>query len=103
MDVTLPDNASPGDVPVAVDVRDAQFAVVGDATVTGQVTSPAGESGSVQWRPGANGRYTAIVRAAVPGLYADVAMYRAKSQPGSSLVFFNPAVGIVSMERKATG
>jgi diguanylate cyclase (GGDEF)-like protein len=34
--------------------------------------------------------------------HADVAMYRAKSQAGSSLVFFNPAVGIVSMERKAT-
>ena len=35
--------------------------------------------------------------------HADVAMYRAKSQLGSSLVFFNPAVGIVSTERKATG
>jgi diguanylate cyclase (GGDEF)-like protein len=35
--------------------------------------------------------------------HADVAMYRAKSQPGSSLVFFNPAIGIVSMERQATG
>jgi diguanylate cyclase (GGDEF)-like protein len=34
--------------------------------------------------------------------HADVAMYRAKSQPGSSLVFFNPAVGIMSVERKAT-
>jgi hypothetical protein len=34
--------------------------------------------------------------------HADVAMYRAKSQAGSSLVFFNPAVGIVSMERKAS-
>jgi len=34
--------------------------------------------------------------------HADVAMYRAKSQAGSSLVFFNPAVGIVSMERQAT-
>jgi diguanylate cyclase (GGDEF)-like protein len=35
--------------------------------------------------------------------HADVAMYRAKSQPQSSLVFFNPSVGIVSMERQATG
>lgn len=34
--------------------------------------------------------------------HADVAMYRAKSQVESSLVFFNAAVGIVSMERKAT-
>ena len=34
--------------------------------------------------------------------HADVAMYRAKSQAGSSLVFFNPAVGIVSMERKVS-
>lgn len=34
--------------------------------------------------------------------HADVAMYRAKSQAGSSLVFFNPSVGIASMERKAT-
>jgi len=31
-----------------------------------------------------------------------VAMYRAKSQAESSLVFFNPAVGIVSMEHKAS-
>ena len=34
--------------------------------------------------------------------HADVAMYRAKSQAESSLVFFNPAVGIVSMEHKAS-
>ncbi len=34
--------------------------------------------------------------------HADVAMYRAKSLADSSLVFFNPVVGIVSMERKAT-
>ena len=34
--------------------------------------------------------------------HADVAMYRAKSQTGSSLVFFNPAVGIASIERQAT-
>jgi diguanylate cyclase (GGDEF)-like protein len=35
--------------------------------------------------------------------HADVAMYRAKALPDSSLVFFNPAVGIVSMERQAVG
>jgi uncharacterized membrane protein len=69
VDITIPDSASPGDVPVVVDVRDAQFAAVGDAIVTGDVTSPGGESGRVQWRPEGNGRYSGTVRAAMPGLY----------------------------------
>ena len=69
VEITIPESASPGDVSVTVDVRDARFADVGDAAVTGGVTSPAGESGSLQWRPAANGRYTAGVRAETAGLY----------------------------------
>ena len=34
---------------------------------------------------------------------ADVAMYRAKAQPGSSLVFFDAADDAASLPRKATG
>jgi len=69
VEITLPDNASPGEVSVTVDVRDRQFAAVGDATVTGDVASPGGESATLQWRPVANGRYTASVRAGTSGLY----------------------------------
>jgi hypothetical protein len=34
---------------------------------------------------------------------ADVAMYRAKAEPGSSLVFFDAADDAASLSRKATG
>jgi hypothetical protein len=67
--INVPDSASPGDVSVAVDVRDAQFAVVGDAVVNADVTSPGGESGALQVRPNANGQYTGTMRADTPGLY----------------------------------
>jgi hypothetical protein len=69
-------------VPMAVDVRDAQFAVAGDAVVTGEVTSPGGESGAVQWRSDANGRFAATVRAAVPGLYR----VRAEARRGGTVL-----------------
>jgi uncharacterized membrane protein len=67
--ITVPDSASPGDVSVAVDVRDAQFASVGDAVVTVDVTSAGGENRTLQVRPTANGRYTGTMRADTPGLY----------------------------------
>jgi hypothetical protein len=67
--ITLPDNASPGDLQVAVDVRSSEFAAVGDAVVSATVTSPDGETRSPQWRPSANGRYVAHVQADTPGLY----------------------------------
>jgi hypothetical protein len=50
-------------------VRDAQFALVGDAVVTAVATWPGGESRSLQVRPTANGRYTGTLRADTSGLY----------------------------------
>ena len=65
VDITLPDNASPGDVPVAVDVRDAQFAVSGMPSLRARSPRRAGERRASGCGDRiANGRYTATVRAA---------------------------------------
>ena len=83
--ITVPDSASPGDVSVAVDVRDAQFVSVGDAVVTADVTSPGGESRTLQVRPNADRRYAGTLRADAPGLYhLSVAAKRGNTMLGTA-------------------
>jgi hypothetical protein len=70
--ITVPEDAGIGDdVSIEVDVRDAAFAPVGDASVDATVTGPDGETRSIKLRgpDRAPGRYDATVRVDRPGMY----------------------------------
>jgi len=70
--ISAPRQAEPGDtIPIDLDVRDAVFGAVGDATIAARLSSPDGGEEALTFRrtePGA-GRYTATVRAAKAGAY----------------------------------
>src|SRR5262249_4799153 len=67
--IIAPANPTIGTLPIAVDVRDAQFAGVDAADLSGAVTSPSGENRSPRWRGGGGGHYSPGVPADVGGLY----------------------------------
>jgi uncharacterized membrane protein len=87
--ITVPDDAGIGDdVSIEVDVRDAAFAPVGDATVGATVTGPGGESRPITLgRPDrAPGRYDATVRVDRPGMYrVDADVRRGAASLGRAL------------------
>ena len=70
--ITVPDAPEPGDaIAVDVDVRDAAFVPVADATIDASLTAPGGAALPIRLRhadPG-GGRYTAALGLEQPGLY----------------------------------
>ena len=70
--IRVPDAPEPGDaIAVDVDVRDASFAPVTDATIEATLTLPGGVTQPLRLRHAdpAGGRYTAALGAEQPGLY----------------------------------
>ncbi len=89
--VNVPDGAEPGDVvPVTIDVRDAAFAPIADATVEATLTMPGGSGGSgeedqtlkLRHADSPGGRFTTGVRIDQPGLYR----VRAEARRGAVVV-----------------
>jgi hypothetical protein len=77
--IDVPEAPEPGDtIDVRVDVRDAAFKPVPDATVTVTLAAPGGEARPMTLRheAGSTGRFTAAVRPDVRGLYRVVAEAR---------------------------
>jgi hypothetical protein len=70
--LTIPDTLEPGDsVPIALDVRDAAFAAVPDATIDAELIPPGGDSRALKLRAidRSSGRFTTAVRLDEAGLY----------------------------------
>ncbi len=84
--ITAPENAGVGDdIPIDIDVRDAAFAPVGDASVDATLTAPGGETRSIAVRrpDRTSGRHGAVARADRPGLYrVDVSVRRGSAPAG---------------------
>jgi hypothetical protein len=85
--IRVPDAPEPGDaIAVDVDVRDAGFAPVTDATIDATLTPPGGIAQPLRLRHAdpAGGRYTAAVAAEQPGLYRIHAAARRGAALGSA-------------------
>jgi len=81
--ITVPDDSEPGDaLTIEVEVRDAAFAPVADATVTASLTSPEGTARTLALRrvPNAAGRFSVAWQPESRGLYG----IQADAQHGST-------------------
>ena len=80
--VAVPDSSEPGDaIEIGVDVRDAAFAPVADATVDATLSVPGGDMRPLSMRPeaGTSGKFVSAFRPVEEGLYR----VRAEARQGS--------------------
>ncbi len=81
--LAVPDAPAPGDtIPVQLDVRDAAFNAVADATVEATLTSPGGEPVPLALRPSGAGQHAATLVAETAGLYR----IRAEARRGATML-----------------
>lgn len=81
--LAMPDAPAPGDtIPVQLDVRDAAFSAVADATVEATLTSPGGEQAPLALRPSGAGQHATTIVVDTAGLYR----VRAEARRGPTLL-----------------
>jgi len=83
--IAVPTTSEPGDsIEIGLQVRDAGFVPVSDATLEATLTSPGGDSRSLALRPeaGADGRFASTFRPTEAGLYH----VRAEARKGPALL-----------------
>ncbi len=81
--LAVPDAPAPGDtIPVQLDVRDAAFNAVADATVEATLTSPGNEPVPLALRPSGAGQHAATLVAETAGLYR----IRAEARRGATML-----------------